>query len=49
MEKEGKKIIINPEGYNLGLRQSKDGLTIFGYEDPKKKLKKVRNKIYFKF
>ena len=49
MEKEGKKIIINPEGYNLGLRQSKDGLTIFGYEDPKKKQKKVRNKKYFKF
>ena len=49
MEKEGKKIIINPEGYNLGLRHAKDGLTIFGYEDQNKMSKEVRNKIYFKF
>ncbi len=49
MEKEGKKIIINPEGYNLGLRHAKDGLTIFGYEDQNKRSKEVRNKIYFKF
>ena len=44
MDTKGKKIIINPKGYNLGLRQANDGTTIFGYEDPKKDEKKVRNK-----
>ena len=44
LDTKGKKIIINPKGYNLGLRQANDGTTIFGYEDPKKNEKKVRNK-----
>ena len=48
-EKVGKKIKINPEGYNLGLRKAKDGITIFGYEEPNSKTKKVRNKLFLKF
>ena len=48
-QKVGKKIKINPEGYNLGLRKAKDGITIFGYEEPNSKTKKVRNKLFLKF
>ena len=49
MNTKGKKIRINPKGYNLGLRQAYDGTTIFGYEDPKKNTKKVRNKFIIIF
>ena len=49
LDTKGKKIKINPKGYNLGLRQAKDGQTIFGYEDPKEKTKKVRKIFYIFF
>ena len=48
-QKVEKQIKINPEGYNLGLRKAKDGITIFGYEEPNSKTKKVRNKLFLKF